>query len=172
MKYISGDKISLYKFDKSFITEEYIAWLNDRETTRYLKTGRFPVAEEDIEIPSGKDCIRFSIVANDVTEEKYVGTITLHRIDWINRNGEIGYLIGDKKYWGKGMATEAIRLICEYAFYYLNLKKIIARVESENIGSMKVLEKNGFKLFGINPQNFFLDGKYLDTHMFYKLRDA
>jgi len=50
-----------------------------------------------------------------------------------------------KPYWGKGYATEAVRLLIKFAFEELDLLRIYAKIYEYNIGSMKVLEKTGFE---------------------------
>ncbi|HDO9672773.1 TPA: GNAT family N-acetyltransferase, partial [Clostridioides difficile] len=51
-----------------------------------------------------------------------------------------------RNYWGKGIATNAVKEICKIAFEKYNLNKIHANVYSYNRGSSKVLEKYGFKI--------------------------
>ncbi len=87
----------------------------------------------------------FEIVENSSNE--MIGLIGLHKIDWYSRFAEIRYWIW-KEYWGKGYATEAVKLILKYAFEILNLEEAFARVDEINIPSRKVLEKNSFKLVG------------------------
>jgi len=57
---------------------------------------------------------------------------------------EIGYAV-ENKHQGKGYATEAIKAMCQYALDKFNLHKILGIVASENKGSIKALEKAGFK---------------------------
>ncbi|MCD7899355.1 MAG: GNAT family N-acetyltransferase [Bacteroides sp.] len=59
-------------------------------------------------------------------------------------NAEIGYWIGEP-YWGKGYATEAVKLLVEFAFEELNLLRVYAYIFEYNISSMKVLEKRALK---------------------------
>jgi [ribosomal protein S5]-alanine N-acetyltransferase len=74
-----------------------------------------------------------------------VGAVGLKNIDLVNRKANLGYWIGEQ-YWGRGIATECIRLIIDYAFSpELGLKQISAYVFPENKGSIHVLEKNGMK---------------------------
>ena len=101
----------------------------------------------------------------------YVGTISLYSIDWIARKGEVGYMIGDKYHWGCGVATEAVGLVTDYGFNRLNLNKITASVVKGNEGSAKVLLKNGYKQYGTVPEDYYLEGKYLDAERFYKLQE-
>lgn len=165
-KYLEGDRIRLEKFCSKHITDEYISWLNDFEINKHLCVGRIPVSKEYIsEITDG---IRFAII---VRGDEYIGTITLHRVDWIIRRAEIGYLIGNKKFWGKGVTSEAINIVTDYAFNRLGLNKIVAKTVEGNIGSEKVLEKNGYRKYGVEPQEYWLEGKFLDLNLYYILSE-
>jgi len=175
-EYLTGDKVSLSKFTERFVTFEYLDWLNNHQVNRYLCTGRLPVTKEDVFAPKNDKDLLFAVTAIPPPEytptRDYIGTASLHKIDWIDRKGEVGYMVGNQDYWGKGVATEIIRLLTEYGFNRLNLNKITAGVVDGNIGSMRALEKNGFKKYGIDPQDYYLEGQYLDTHKFYKLRGS
>jgi RimJ/RimL family protein N-acetyltransferase len=173
MSYLESSRIRLVKFTKEFVTKEYIEWLNNQEITKFLCTGRIPIDISEITIPSGTNDLRFAIMVklDSTDKETYIGTVSLGKIDWIARHGEIGYMIGDKNVWGKGIATEVVQVILEYGFKRLNLHKIEAGVVDGNIGSIKALEKNGFKEYGRIPDDYFVEGKYYDTVRFYKLQE-
>ena len=79
--------------------------------------------------------------------QKLVGAMGLKNIDLANKTANIGYWIGEE-YWGKGIATECVRLVIEYAFSELKLEKVSAYVYPENKASMRILEKNGLKKNG------------------------
>lgn len=84
-----------------------------------------------------------------LVDGKVAGNITVERLPDIRKNdGEIGYVF-DKTYWGKGIATEATKMICETAFSELSLIRLTGQVYEPNISSRKVLEKNGFILEGV-----------------------
>ena len=55
---------------------------------------------------------------------------------------ELGYRLA-KKFWGKGLGTEAARAVRDYAFTILNLDEIVSCIDKENIPSIRVAEKNG-----------------------------
>ena len=79
---------------------------------------------------------------------KFVGTISLKNIDLVNKKANLGYWIGEQ-YWGRGIATECVRLIIGYAFSAeLGLKQLSAYVFPENKASIRVLEKNAMKKTG------------------------
>ena len=74
-----------------------------------------------------------------------VGAIGLNNIDLVNKKANLGYWIGEQ-YWGRGIATECIGMIIDYAFSpELGLKEISAYVFPENKASIRILEKNGMK---------------------------
>jgi ribosomal-protein-alanine N-acetyltransferase len=74
-----------------------------------------------------------------------VGRVGIFDIDQKNKIAEIGIWVG-QDFWGRGIATLAIKEIVEYGCYKLNLLKIKAEVAQDNIGSRRALEKNGFSL--------------------------
>lgn len=173
MSYLKSNNIQLLKFTERFVTAEYVGWLNDHEVTRYMATGRLPVSNDEVFVPSvdKHKTIMFAIISHHSDAPKYIGTISLHNIDFIIRKAEVGYMIGSRDHWGKGVATEAVGLVTDYGFGRLNLNKISAGVISGNRGSSRVLEKNGYKSYAIVPQDYYLEGKYLDGALFYKLQE-
>lgn len=90
--------------------------------------------------------------------------------DVYRKSAEIGYWIGES-FWGKGIATKAIKLITNYGFGDLKLDRIHAGVFEFNISSMKALEKNGYKKEGVFKKAIFKNDKVLDEHRYFKLNE-
>jgi len=84
-------------------------------------------------------------------------------------SAEIGYWIGES-YWGKGIATEAIRQITEYIFYNFDIIRIYAEVFENNKHSMRALEKNGFYLEGVRRKSILKNGNLMDDYIWVRLR--
>ena len=84
---------------------------------------------------------------------KFVGTIGF--ISWQTKSNcaEIGYALS-KKYWGKGLVTEATKEIMTFGFNKMDLVRIQAKCISDNIASSKVMKKNGMVLEGTMRQSF------------------
>ena len=91
--------------------------------------------------------------------------------DVYRKSAEIGFWIGEP-FWGKGIGTQAVQLITAYGFNELNLVRIYAGAFEYNHGSMKVLEKNGFKKEGILIKAALKNGQFYDEHRFYKLKET
>lgn len=97
---------------------------------------------------------------------QFCGVIGLVRqSDVYQMTAEIGYWIGEP-FWGKGIATTAVKLITGYGLNTLGLVRIHTGVFAYNTGSMRVLEKNGYEKDGVFKKSIFKNGKIWDEHRF------
>jgi len=88
--------------------------------------------------------------------------------DVYRKNAEIGYFIGEN-YWGKGVATDAVRQLVDYIRKNFDLVRLYAEVFEYNKASMKVLEKNGFYLECIRKRAAIKNDTILDDYVWVKL---
>lgn len=145
--------------------EQYAAWMNDFAVTDYI--GRsvqvLTLAAEMDYLENVKDKeASFAIVANENGEEKLIGSISIMEINYTHRIGTLGIFIGDPEYRSKGYGAEAINLILEFAFRYMNLKNINLSVYDYNERAIKCYKKVGFKEYGRRRKSIFMNGKYYD----------
>ena len=96
-------------------------------------------------------------------ENKLIGNVSLEEIDRTNRSAVLGIFIGDKEYLNNGYGTEAIQLILEYGFKYMNLHSINLTVMEFNKRAQKCYIKCGFKETGRKRNCKFINGKYYDN---------
>ncbi|BFG71076.1 GNAT family N-acetyltransferase [Sediminibacterium sp. KACHI17] len=94
-----------------------------------------------------------------------VGLVT--KQDIYRKNIEIGYYIGEA-YWGKGIATEACKLICSYVEQQMDVVRIEASTFHHNKASMRVLLKNGFYLEAIKQKAIIKNNQLLDEYLWVK----
>lgn len=165
--FVLGNKIYLGPLSKKDTLNGYVEWINDQDTTIFMGSGRFPMNTDDLNeyIKSyslNKDGMLLGIFSKKTS--KHIGNISLHMIDWRNRNAEVGVILGDKHARGKGYATEAICLVADHAFNKLNLRKLYAGMTKGNDASKRVFEKAGFKVEGILREHFYLGGRYIDCY--------
>ena len=102
--------------------------------------------------------------------EEIIGMMSLLDVDHDNKNAEIGYWL-DKKYWGKNIMKEAVKLILNFGFKELKLVRIHARIMHPNIASAKLLEKSGFQYEGRMRKTIFRKGKWMDDLRFSILKE-
>ncbi len=104
-----------------------------------------------------------------VYHDKVAGSIgVVLKDDVYRRTIEIGYFIGEA-FWGKGIATESVRLMIEYIQKQYEVIRIFAEVFEHNKASMTVLRKNGFYLEGIRKKAVIKDGVIMDDYVWVKL---
>ncbi|MFP7231902.1 GNAT family protein [Bacillus subtilis] len=96
------------------------------------------------------------------SDDTLIGTVSLFQvIRGALQTAFIGYFL-DKAHNGKGLMTEAVRLVVDYAFHELKLHRIEAGVMPRNLGSMRVLEKARFHKEGIARKNVKIKGVWED----------
>lgn len=165
MKYFKklvGDRIYLSPRNTEDY-EKFTEWLNDFETTDYLgRSGNIiTLNEEKKYLENSNSVASFVIVTLD--SDKMIGTVSLESIKSIDRTATLGIFIGDKEYRSRGYGTEAIKLILEYGFKYLNLKNIKLDLMAFNERALKCYKKCGFKEYGRRRKCKFINGKYYDS---------
>jgi len=97
-----------------------------------------------------------------------VGILDLYKIDRKNKRAAIGYGL-DKNYWGKGIATTALKKALLYAKEKEKIHALSAYVHPKNTASQKVLKKSGFKKVGTLKDYDFENGKYKDQALYWKI---
>lgn len=104
-------------------------------------------------------------------EGKLVGVIGADSLELgTTHKAEIGYWLA-KPFWGQGIMTDAVRAYVAYGFGELQLLKLTAHTFEFNVGSARVLEKNGFKLEGHLRKHFMKDGDLLDARFYGLLKE-
>jgi ribosomal-protein-serine acetyltransferase len=95
----------------------------------------------------------------------FAGVIGFQRIDWMNRNVEIGYWLGEN-FQGHGIVTKACRILVEYAFFEYQLNRVQIRCASDNKKSIAIIERLGFMKEGMTRQAEFLYDRYVDLYIY------
>ena len=80
-------------------------------------------------------------------------------------SAELGYWLAEP-FWGRGIMTQAVKIITAFAFSELNVLRVFAEPYTTNPTSARVLEKAGFVREGILRANVFKDGKVLDQYLY------
>ncbi len=94
-----------------------------------------------------------------------IGMIGLIRIDYKNKNAELGCWLG-KKFWRKGIMGEAVSLMLRFGFKELKLVRIYARVMTPNIASAKLVESAGFTLEGHRRRVHLHRRRWVDDYLY------
>ncbi|MHA1669945.1 MAG: GNAT family N-acetyltransferase [Promethearchaeota archaeon] len=171
--FIEGDKIDLVPLNSDHI-KLYVKWQNHSEVRKFTRN-EFPSTIEmfkkqfESKGRSLTNEIRFEIYHKE--DQKAVGLAGISNIHYAYRKANIAVNIGDLKYWGKGIASEAGKLLIDYGFGELNLYKITSTIYSPNVGSWKVAEKLGMEREATLKNNGFIDGEYVNDYCYCIFQD-
>jgi ribosomal-protein-alanine N-acetyltransferase len=102
---------------------------------------------------------------------KPAGQIGFYRNDPGNHRGEVGYMLSPEQQ-GKGFAGEALKAVLNYGFNDVKFHSIEANVNPLNDSSVKLLEKHGFVKEAHFKENYYFDGKFLDSVIYSLLGSA
>lgn len=103
-------------------------------------------------------------------KEKVIGLIDLFDFDPKNRRAGIGIIIHENAERNKGVGTEALTLLCEYAFDTLDLHQVYANVGADNTASIKLFKKLGFTEVGTKKDWMLVHGNFKDEILFQKIK--
>ena len=163
--FMAGSQVYLRPLERSDLNDRYLGWLNDPEVTHFMESGTFPATMQDLEnfyqqVTGSRDQVIFAIA--DLKSDQHIGNVKLGPIHWVHRSATFGILIGDSKFWGKGIGVEATRLAVEYAFRRLDLRRIDLGVFANHEAAVHCYERVGFKVEGRMRQALFQAGEYRD----------
>ena len=106
---IEGERVRLAPMTKAQI-ENFVLWMADPEVTRWLGITHAPTVEMEHEWYERVSKAEKDFVWGIFIGDKHIGSTGVHQIDWRNRHGVTGNLIGDKTEWGKGYGSEVVAL--------------------------------------------------------------
>lgn len=156
MIYYQDEQIQI----RDIVKEDVIylfSWSIDGEINQF-DPRPLPKNTEDLTNECIKFCQRFeSLIVNEVGykyfmitnhEEIPIGFVNLFNINQEKQNGEMGFCIGDKRYFRQGLATKAVKIALEYIFSRIKLKQVYIETSHDNIPAIKLSEKCGFQYQG------------------------
>lgn len=104
-------------------------------------------------------------------DKEVVGLIDLFDFDPKNRRAGLGIVVLEDAQRNKGFGADAIRLLIKYAFSVLSLRQLYANVTEDNLASIHLFEKLGFKRVGTKKDWIFSNGTYKNEILFQKITD-
>ena len=110
-----------------------------------------------------KEGINWSIIEKG--SGLFIGYFGYWRLERHNSRAEIGYaLVPD--HWGKGFMTEALSSLLTFGFDVIKLHSMEANINPNNAPSRKLLLKSGFRQEAYFRENYFYEGKFIDSEIY------
>ncbi|MFW9844092.1 MAG: GNAT family N-acetyltransferase [Candidatus Thorarchaeota archaeon] len=172
---IEGKKVRLVVLEERHL-DDIMKGFNNPEMRRFLG-GFIPLTKEaerewiQSQQKQMKNRIGFVFVIETLSDNRFIGTVSLNGIDWLSKSSGMGIAIHSPQDWEKGYGTEAMQLLIDFGWNHLNLQRIELSVHAFNERAKHVYEKLGFKLWGTAHRKYFIEGEYHDTHFMEIFRD-
>ncbi len=165
-KELETKDLILKPFILDYAQDMYDNWATDPKVNKYLSWDLHKSVEESkelIKIWIKNDGYDWALYHKETG--KVIGAINVVKIEERYFIGEVGYCMSSK-FWGNGLMTQALGAVIKFLFEEVNLNRIQLKHAIENIGSGRVMEKNGLKHEGVLRQGSFAHGIFYDTNIY------
>jgi RimJ/RimL family protein N-acetyltransferase len=163
---LKGERVRLVPPDRTLHLENALVWLNDPDITATLKYSLGVTRRQEElffeKIETQRDSDYTWAILDE--QERHIGFIGLHAINWRNRWATGGLFIGERSAWGRGYASDAVRVRTGFAFGQLGLHRIEGH--TMNPAMKRVYEKCGYRREGVARSKFWRDGRWHDADLF------
>ena len=175
----AGEQVVLREFSMDDVEARY-AYLSDPELFRHASWGPLTLDDPIASCREAMDAARamprqdYELAVTLRETGELVGQVTLKRDRYIprirQRTSELGYMLR-RDVWSRGIATEASRLLLDFAFGEGGLHRVFAVIDEENPASIRVVEKLGFRREARHIKDAFHDGTWSTTLIYAVLQE-
>ena len=161
-----GNKVFIRLLTIEDVGFDYLNWMLDPEVNQFLESRNTTFTIENLRIFVEKmnaDDKNYLFGIFELESDKHIGNIKIGNISKVNNRADVGLIIGDKSFWGQGIATDAIALVTTFAFKKLKLNKLFAGMYVTNIGSFKAFIKAGYSKVAHFRNHTYCAGNYVDS---------
>lgn len=172
---LEGLLVDLVPYGKRFMDRDHAWWNNESVFWASMGDRNFSskaqVEKEHREWSESTEPetgVPFGVLAKDGTPLGYFG---INWIDEASRVGNLGASIGEEAYWGGGYGTDALLLLLDYAFDWLDLRRVWLVTMASNKRVIRQMEKIGFQLEARQRQATAADGVWVDAVSYGLMRE-
>ncbi|HEV2599683.1 GNAT family N-acetyltransferase [Sphingopyxis sp.] len=154
-----SNRVSLRLMTEDDITEEYVSWFRDATVTEYLDSRGFSVQDARDYLRQGFETrayFMYAVIDNE--SGLHIGNVKLGPISWMHGTADLVTVIGRREFWGKGLATEAIKAGNQIAFKEYGIRKLSGGIADGNEGSVKAYTRGGWVIEGRLKGHHMIDG--------------
>jgi RimJ/RimL family protein N-acetyltransferase len=158
-----GGEVFLRPMEEADYDERYLSWFRDGEVTHFLDARDLTRQDAVNYLRWGRETgRRFMYAICDSHTGLHIGNVKIGDIDPKSNISDLVTFIGDRRYWGRGRATAAIRLGIGLAFERYDIRKLSGGILAGNVGSLKAYTRAGFVVEAVLHSHRILEGKPVD----------
>jgi ribosomal-protein-alanine N-acetyltransferase len=163
---LTGDHVRLVPLDRTLHLDNALRWLNDPEVSACLEQNLGVTRRQEEEFFERMEARRETdfVWAILSEENRHIGFIGLHLVHWRHRSATGGLVIGERNTWGRGYATDAVRVRNRFAFDVAGLHRLEGH--TINPAMRRVYEKCGYRHEGIARQKYWRGGRWVDADLY------
>lgn len=152
------DLMSVYEYRSDAYTNRYQGWIprTPADMEQFLS-----MISTNPDIPG----TWYQLVIIESESGKLIGDIGLHFLNPVNKVVELGITLS-RSYHGRGYATEALRALIALLFSDLKKHRLFASIDPDNIGSIRLFERLGFRKEAHFVKSLFLDDRWVDDTIY------
>jgi RimJ/RimL family protein N-acetyltransferase len=164
-----GERVRLVPLDKGRHAANVQLWMNDPDVTETILSGDVPLTRLAEDEFFDKMCVHPGthpadiLFAVETLAGGHVGIAGLHNINYRHGVAKTGTIIGPPEARGKGYGTDATLVRTRYAFEVLGLRMLISEVFVENVASIKMLGRAGYREAARLPRRYWKRGAFRDA---------
>jgi len=160
----TDDSEAIYSYRSDAKVNKYQGWIPERieDVYEFIQNR----VEAKINIPE----TWHQLVVIEKSSNRIIGDIGLHFLDKEKKQVELGFTL-DKNFQRKGFANEAIQEVIRYLFTELNKHRIITSIDPDNLPSIKLVERLGFRKEAYHIKSIFMNGKWVDDIIYALLKE-
>jgi ribosomal-protein-alanine N-acetyltransferase len=160
---LETERLRLEPFAECHLTHRYVGWLNDPQVVRFSEQRHHHHTIEScrayLQSFSESRNYFWAIVVRDGGD--HVGNITAV-MDVANGLGDVAVLIGDRRHWGEGIATEAWIRVCSFLIDEVGVRKVTAGTVAANEAMIAIMHRAGMREDGRRRRHHLIEGAEID----------
>ena len=165
MEKIVGEHLYLKEIQIEELTDSVMEWFADKQLMKYYTNSQKVITKESLiaSIEKGKaEGNMFTYGIYSIQNDILIGTVKLGPINKVHKTSDLATLIGDRNFWGKGLASEAIKLGVQLAFLVYDIRRLATSMYFSNTASIKAYSRAGWLIEGRLKGFYLIDGKNED----------
>jgi len=158
---IFDNDLKISFFNSTHLTDKYVSWLNDKDVVKYSEHRHVKHTMESCKtyfLNQQNPNNLFLAIEFGNNHDIHIGNIGV-KMDKFNRSADVSIMLGDKKYWGRGLGLRSWIMILDTLLNKMNYRIITAGTMDINLPMINLIKKSNMKIDCVLPKRFLLNGK-------------